>query len=43
MEVTTCEFDNFLGAEIFICQEFKLSVIVNFGCFRVDTEPAEKE
>ncbi len=43
MEVTTGEFDYFLAVQIFVCQEFELSVIVNFGCFRVDSQSSEKK
>lgn len=43
MEVTASKFDYFLTIEIFIGQEFELSVIVNFCCFRVDTQSSEKK
>ena len=43
MKVTTGEFDYFLAVQIFIGQEFELSVIVNFGCFRVDSQSSEKK
>lgn len=43
MEVAAGKFDNFLTVKIFIVQEFELSIIVNFGCFCIDTQSSEKE